>query len=155
MDKEFKKLNRIKELRLAKGVTQKEVAEAVGISQGMLTNYETGKRSPRDKKVWEELAAYFSVDVPYLMGISGTINHQQAESTILDLALSHHTEETDIAFLDSSYKLSNRLDLLGFSERNTEIPDLNSFITRIVNLNDDQLFTLLDFMNLLDSTNKK
>ncbi|WP_370656967.1 helix-turn-helix domain-containing protein, partial [Klebsiella pneumoniae] len=43
----YKALNRIKELRIEKGVTQSTVAKAIGISQGMLTNYETGKRSPR------------------------------------------------------------------------------------------------------------
>lgn len=70
MIEEYKKLNRIRELRKMKGVTQKEVAKAIGISQGMLTNYETGKRSPRDKETWEKLANYFNVSVPYIMGLT-------------------------------------------------------------------------------------
>lgn len=65
----YKKLNRIKDLRTKKGVTQKEVAKAIGISQGMFTNYETGKRSPRDKEIWEKMAEYFEVPVNYLMGL--------------------------------------------------------------------------------------
>ena len=72
----YKALNRIKELRIEKGVTQSTVAKAIGISQGMLTNYETGKRSPRDFKVWQDLADYFEVTTSYIMGTSDFRTYQ-------------------------------------------------------------------------------
>ncbi|MEV6401192.1 helix-turn-helix transcriptional regulator [Streptomyces sp. NPDC051907] len=72
----YKALNRIKELRIEKGVTQSTVAKAIGISQGMLTNYETGKRSPRDFKVWQDLADYFDVTTSYIMGTSDFRTYQ-------------------------------------------------------------------------------
>lgn len=66
-------MNRIKELRKAKGVTVKELAETLGIAQSMLTNYENGSSTPRDQSVWEKLSEYFGVSVSYLMGLTDTL----------------------------------------------------------------------------------
>lgn len=38
-------MEKMKEMRLAKGLTQEEVAEKLGISQEVVSQYETGKRS--------------------------------------------------------------------------------------------------------------
>ena len=46
----------------------KRLAVLVGVSQSMLTNYENGSSIPRDQEVWDRLAVYFGVSVPYLMG---------------------------------------------------------------------------------------
>lgn len=62
-------MNRIKELRKKKGVTQKQVADDTGISFVTLSRYETGKRELSDKRVREVLAGYFDVPVSYVMGI--------------------------------------------------------------------------------------
>lgn len=55
-------------LRRARGITVKRLAALVGVSQSMLTNYENGSSMPRDQEVWDRLAEYFAVPVPYLMG---------------------------------------------------------------------------------------
>src|SRR6266498_390629 len=39
---------RIKEIRLAKGLTQKEFADSLGIVQGFLSSLERGKKVPSD-----------------------------------------------------------------------------------------------------------
>ena len=46
-------MNRIKELRKAKKITVKDLAEQLGIAQSMLTNYENGSSIPRDQSIWE------------------------------------------------------------------------------------------------------
>ena len=61
-------MNRIKECRLKKLKTQKEVGEAVGLSKMAISHYENGRREPK-LKTWEKLAEYFGVSVVYLMGI--------------------------------------------------------------------------------------
>ena len=66
-------MNRIKELRKKKGVTVKNLAEIVGVSQSMLTNYENGSATPRNAKIWEELARYFDVSVAYISGFTETV----------------------------------------------------------------------------------
>lgn len=67
-------MNRIKELRKAKKITVKDLAEQLGIAQSMLTNYENGSSIPRDQSIWEKLSEYFGVSVSYLMGLTDTLN---------------------------------------------------------------------------------
>lgn len=62
--------NRIAELRNKKGVSLKKLGEAIGIKDNTLSQYETGKRQPRDKKTWNKIAEYFGVSVAYVMGVS-------------------------------------------------------------------------------------
>lgn len=60
-------MNRIKELRQSKGLTQVEVAKKVGVSNQAIHYFETGKRKPK-METWQKLADYFEVPVPYLKG---------------------------------------------------------------------------------------
>lgn len=62
-------MNRIKELRLKKGVTITKLSEDLKIPQSTLTNYENEKRYPKNTETWEIIADYFKVPVAYLMGI--------------------------------------------------------------------------------------
>lgn len=60
-------MNRIKDLRLISGITQKELALKIGITQPALSNYESG-RTP-NFKITGKLADFFGVSVAYLLGI--------------------------------------------------------------------------------------
>ncbi|MFW5992273.1 MAG: helix-turn-helix domain-containing protein [Halanaerobiaceae bacterium] len=62
---EFK--DRLKELRNKKDIYQRELAEVIGVSEGAIGMYETGKRTP-DKDILVKLAGYFDVSVDYLLG---------------------------------------------------------------------------------------
>ena len=57
----------IKSLRVAMGKTQKEVAEAVGLTQFTYSNYESGKTQP-DFDMLIRLADYFHTTVDALLG---------------------------------------------------------------------------------------
>ena len=57
---------RLFELRSAKGVTQADIANAIGVSPATIGNYEQGTRVPRNQEVWNKLAEYFEVSVDYL-----------------------------------------------------------------------------------------
>lgn len=61
-------MNRIKELRNKKHLTLKELGEKVGLANGTISRYETGKREPK-LSTWQVLADFFNVSVPYLQGI--------------------------------------------------------------------------------------
>lgn len=63
-------MNRIKELRKKKGISVKDLADKMGVSQSMLTNYENGGSMPRDNEIWEKLADYFGVTQANLMGLT-------------------------------------------------------------------------------------
>lgn len=72
-------MNRLKELRKEKGVSLKKLGEAIGIKDNTLSQYETGKRQPRDTKVWEKLANYFDVIPEYLLGYTTIRTKEERE----------------------------------------------------------------------------
>ena len=67
-------MNRIKELRHQRGLTLKELSEQLQkrdliITPDALAKYERGDREPKIE-IWQKLADFFGVSVPYLIGIS-------------------------------------------------------------------------------------
>lgn len=58
---------KLKELRLKKGVTQQEVANAIGCSANNYARYERGDRWP-DRETLISLSDYFSVSCDVLIG---------------------------------------------------------------------------------------
>ena len=62
---------RFKELRKEKGMSQRELATALHMSNSAVAMYETGKRQP-DLEALEQIADYFNVDMDYLLGRKNT-----------------------------------------------------------------------------------
>lgn len=58
---------RLKELRLKKGLTQTELGEKVGVKQSTFTNWENGKREPNFETIIK-IADLFEVSVDWLFG---------------------------------------------------------------------------------------
>jgi len=61
--------NRLRELRSSNGLRQKDLAEALGVAQTTIANYEQGARFP-DEKILHRIADYFNVSLDYLLGRS-------------------------------------------------------------------------------------
>lgn len=97
-------MNRLKELRLDKNITLKHLRNVlvhkygVMVTDGQLSLYENGKRSPRNPEIWESLADYFGVSVPYLLGYN--------KERPTDLKLSPATIEA----IDKAKQTFNQLD---------------------------------------------
>lgn len=87
--------NRIKDLREDRDLRQTDVAEATGIDQRTLSNYETGKTNP-DSFVLIRLADFFDVSIDYLLGRTNlrkdtaddVLQELQAARSMLDDAMS-------------------------------------------------------------------
>lgn len=62
-------VNRIRETRLNKNVSQKELANVLNTTQQAISLYESGKREPKIE-IWEKLANFFSVSVSFLQGFT-------------------------------------------------------------------------------------
>ena len=61
-------MNRIRELRKEKHLTMKQFGEMFGISEGGISQYETGKREP-SFDLLVRFANFFGVTVDYLLGV--------------------------------------------------------------------------------------
>lgn len=62
-------MNRLKELRTEKGVSQQVIADYLGITRQSYSNYELGNREA-DYETLSKLANYFDTTVDYLIGNS-------------------------------------------------------------------------------------
>lgn len=74
--------NTLKELRARKGITQAELAEALGVGKSTISMYEVGAREP-DFEMLEAIADYFNVNLTYLVRSSGD-TQKRAENLKLD-----------------------------------------------------------------------
>ena len=63
--------NRIRDLREDLDLRQIDVAQATGIDQKTLSNYETGKTNPDSHSIIK-LADFFQVTTDYLLGVSNS-----------------------------------------------------------------------------------
>ena len=60
---------RLKELRAAKGLSQMQLAQAVGLSQSAIAKWELGKTEPTASAIIL-LAAFFEETTDYLLGVT-------------------------------------------------------------------------------------
>ena len=77
---------RLKELRLANGLTQKELAKSIEVGRTTISEYESGKIVPKQEGLLK-LANYFNVSVDYLTGVSDEPATRQSNEHELDKLL--------------------------------------------------------------------
>ena len=70
-------MNRLKELRKEKKLSQKEIAKEMSISEKTLSRWENGESQIKPEKA-KQLADYFGVSVGYLLGYSEHRDSQEA-----------------------------------------------------------------------------
>lgn len=68
-NKSMKFKDRLKELRTANGLSQMQLALAVGISQSAIAKWELGKTEPTASAIIK-LAAFFKETTDYLLGVT-------------------------------------------------------------------------------------
>jgi putative transcriptional regulator len=71
-------MNRLKELRQEKKLSQKELAENIGVHYRTLQNWENGESQIKPEKA-QQLADYFGVSVGYLLGFSNDVEKHPFE----------------------------------------------------------------------------
>ena len=77
---------RLKQLRLANGLTQKELAKSIEVGRTTVSEYESGKIVPKHEGLLK-LANYFNVSVDYLTGISDEPATRKENASDLDALL--------------------------------------------------------------------
>ena len=127
--------NRIKQLRLEQHKTQKEVGEAVGLSDRAIAHYEKGIREPK-LETWIKLADFFDVPVSYLQGL-GQYNYSDKNE------IKRRSDEFD--------------KRLGFTPQDDEDPEMMWISPGDLNfqMRDSTLKTYLNLINLFLSQSNK
>ena len=82
---------RLKELRLAHGETQKDLANAIEVGRTTVSEYESGKIVPKQEGLLR-IANHFNVSVDYLTGVSNDPATRKQNASDLDGLLNtiHH-----------------------------------------------------------------
>lgn len=63
----------LKELRNSRNIIQKDLAEYIGVSRAIISQYESGDKFPSVETI-EKIAEYFGVTIDYLLGSNNTID---------------------------------------------------------------------------------
>lgn len=103
MDSNFGK--RIKHLRKQRGLTQTELADALGISKAMVSSYESDTRNPTYENLMA-IALFFNVSMDWMFGSDGGPYHQD----VLDL--SPYRADQKAAFQNMARAFRNSNDYL-------------------------------------------
>lgn len=86
---------KIRELRIEKGLEQKELATILQVHKGTISNWENDKRSP-DNEMLSKISTYFDVPVDYLLGKIDKATYKKAME-ILDTFLNNGISIDDIS----------------------------------------------------------
>lgn len=97
-------------LRNQRGLNQRELAKAIGVSNGAVAMWETNKRQP-DLEMLKKLASFFAVSIDFLLG-EDTDTH----ITMNELFGYNGEDESTVSF---AQKLANQIDF-----NNTKLSDL-------------------------------
>ena len=92
-------LENLKRLRIEAGVSQKSLAEAIGVSQQSINKYENHKIEP-DIETLIRIADYFKTSVDYLVG------HTQIREP-MTLTSAHKWSEKQLSLI-SAYQMLNK-----------------------------------------------
>ena len=79
-------MNRLKELRKEKGLTQTDLAELLEVTKSTIHNWEKDVFSIKSDRL-KKLCEIFDVDVPYLLGYNNVKNETDIKVAVLDEAL--------------------------------------------------------------------
>ena len=90
---------RLRELREAKGLSQEEVAKAIGVGRVTYLKYENGENRPVRKL--KELSSFFNVSIDYLLGNESP---KVSKRDMNDLA--KFLNKTEVMFDGNTYNLS-------------------------------------------------
>lgn len=95
-------MNRLKELRKEKKLTQKELADYLGINEKTISRWENGESNIKPEKA-KKLADYFGVSVGYLLGYDDNDFEKQIRiDTLNNLIYKMHT--TYVSLLEKTDK---------------------------------------------------
>ncbi len=117
-------MNRIKELRKEKGLTLKQMGQLLNILDSTLSQYENERRKPKEE-MWQKLADFFDVSVPYLQGKILFVDLSEDEQRIFTDVLDVLITTTDNKAIHVLEALLNSFKECYFEENTRIAPEKN------------------------------
>ena len=93
-------MNRLKELRKEKGLTQDNLAELLDVTKSTIHNWEKDVFSIKSDNL-KTLCGLFDVDVPYLLGYNNVKNETDIKVAVLDEALEKLREINNMLLVEN------------------------------------------------------
>ena len=132
---------RLKDLRVERGLTLEQLAEATGISRAALGKYEGDEYKDISPFSIAALAKFYGVSSDYLMGLTETKNHSNAD--LHDL----HLSDEMMSVLKSG-KINNRLlcEMATHKDFQRLMVDMEIYVDRIADMRINDLNAVLGAM---------
>lgn len=136
-------MNRLKELRKEKGLTQQGLADIVGVTKRTIIAWENNERDIKSDKA-QQLVDYFGVQVSYLLGHSGFRTWAEEDffyTTGYPMTMSDLSDNSDDSINNTEQSLDDYLS------------KYNTVISKLSKLNDDDfdlIKKLIDRMHIKD-----
>ncbi|MDD7408912.1 MAG: helix-turn-helix transcriptional regulator [Anaerovoracaceae bacterium] len=93
-------LDSLKELRAEKGITQKQLGDAVGVTQQAINSYENSDTQP-EYSTLIKLADFFNVSTDYILG-------HKAETRVNDEVIKYLSDEEDARVMKKYLSLDRK-----------------------------------------------
>ena len=140
-------MNKLKELRKEKKLSQKEIAKEMSISEKTLSRWENGESQIKPEKA-QQLAKYFGVSVGYLLGYEDDSN--LIKELGQKISKMSGTEAMDFAFTEEGDLLAELMyqaELKKEKQNNKKFRNFVKFLkSNIIILNDEEIE---NFYNML------
>ena len=99
-DNDINQMNRLKELRKEKGLTQTDLAELLEVTKLTIHNWENGVSSIKSDRL-KKLCEIFDVDVPYLLGYDTVKNETSLKASVLNEVLAKLREINNMLLVEN------------------------------------------------------
>lgn len=134
---------KLKDLRIEKGLSLQELAEQTGISRASLGNYETDDYKEITHKAIVTLANFYGVTSDYLLGL--TENREQHRFLVDDLGLDDETVE-----ILKSGKLNARLicEMIKHPEFTNFLTDMEIYVDNLAGMQFRNINKLIEQTNM-------
>ena len=145
-------MNRLKELRKEKGLSQKALANELGVHYRTLQNWENGESNIKPEQA-EELAKIFNVSVAYLLGYSEYKSFLDITKDFLNNDSDDDNDPEEIKLQEETNEREERLE----PERLRRVNNHGlSFYTDLFKFRSDELYQMLVDLSVffLDKTKK-
>ena len=84
----------LNQLRIEKGVTQEEVATAIGVAKSTFAKYDRGEREPNFETL-KKIAQYFQTTTDYLLGLSEVMHQDKTRQLAISVPLGYDLTSTE------------------------------------------------------------